>query len=244
MSADLFDAYRPALTAELRRVVEDVSLTHGALLREELARLTDGKLTSQESLLPSLLCLLTADALTGQPDEALPAATSLALLDLMADAFGQISAGEADQRSLTATWGMPRALNAGDAFFVLAQDALLSAQNLDAERKLAAIALMEEASRSVSERLHARAAGEQANAFRELLCIAAALGALSAGAGAESIEAVRRFGSGQRGVGAEAVGRATSPSDQSGNANLTSFTEAARAKLRAAGEYIAGVTRA
>jgi hypothetical protein len=137
--------------------------------------------------LPGLLCLFTADAIAGRHEAALPAATALALLSTMVDVFGAIGeTAEAD--GLVHTWGMPRTLNAGDACFALAQETLLKAHGLDAERRLKAISLLDDAARAVSESMHERATQKGSAGRAAIISAAMALGALSAGAAQSTID--------------------------------------------------------
>lgn len=204
-AADPFAAYRPIVLAELRRIIDASAYSHAALLREQLATLAAAEAPSSgpPDLLPSCLCLLAAEALGGSPDAALPAAAALALLSSMGRVFSEIASERDGPRAasrLEAAWGLPRALNAGDGFFALAQSALLDAAGADADRTLQAVDLLETASRSYSDDLNATLDAPSARGQRDrrpsptLLSAGASLGALYAGADGDVVDALGRFG--------------------------------------------------
>ncbi|MPZ48677.1 MAG: hypothetical protein GEU75_05080 [Dehalococcoidia bacterium] len=190
MTDDPFAAHRPLLVEELRRAVDGVSLHNGAVLRQQVSSGSE----SDAGLLPGLLCLLTAEALSGRAESALPAATALTLLTTMAEVFGTISVASNDE-GLIHSWGMPRTLNAGDACFALAQETLLKAHSLDAGRRLKATGLLDRAARATSDSLFERASANATSVSRaELLSAAMALGALSAGANDQTVEQMGAYG--------------------------------------------------
>ena len=168
---DPFAEFRPLLADSLRRTLERPDLSHFALLREQTR-------TGPARDLPGLLCLLGAASCGAPAERALPAATALALLGEMERVFEAI-ADEATE-GLEAQWGMPRALNAGDAFFNQAQAAVLpAAGGLDADGRRALFALYDSACRAFSETL--AGTGDAREARRGILAVALCLGALAGG---------------------------------------------------------------
>jgi hypothetical protein len=78
---------------------------------------------------------------------------------------------------------MPRSLNAGDAMFALAQEAILAAPNeLTADDRLAAATFVDRCARELVEALHAAPDGSMSAGLRALLPSALALGGLLGGA--------------------------------------------------------------
>jgi geranylgeranyl diphosphate synthase, type I len=79
------------------------------------------------------LCLLTCEGAGGRWQAALPAATAVELIhnfSLVHDDIEDESPLRRHRPTLWALWGVPRALNAGDTLFVLAQLALLGDEGL------------------------------------------------------------------------------------------------------------------
>jgi hypothetical protein len=225
VTADPFAGLRAMLMAELRFRVESVSETHGELLRRHVARL-DGE-HPEVDISSALLCLLTAEALGAPPEDALPAATSLALMSLMADVMAGLSREE--RGSLWREWGMPRALNAGDAFYALAQDTLLRSPAFaaDPDRGLEAMNQLDLAARAHSEALYAPGA-DGAGPRAMVLSCAAALGALSVNAQPLAIELV-----------ADIAALRDASADDGERARNAGVSTEALAKLRAAAKFIA-----
>jgi geranylgeranyl diphosphate synthase type I len=188
MTTDQFAPYRPLLAKELQRAVGGVARSHVALLRQQIESPAGGG-----ALTPALLCLLTADALGAQPEAATPAAAALALLAQMRTVFTDLP----EDKDLVREWGLPRALNAGDAFYALAQDALLRS-GLSAERRIEALAWLDQASQGFSSALYDRSVVQSHGA---VLAAAVALGALSAGADDATIAALSRPGSANGSLG-------------------------------------------
>ena len=186
-AADPFASYRALLREGVKQALVEQKGSHAALLHAQLA---EGD-PPREGPAP-LLCLLTADALGARPENALPAATALLLLTEMGRVFRDIAA---DGAGLAKPWGMPRALNAGDGLFALAQDALLAADaGLSADRRLRALDLLDAAARALGGELEAAAEGAAAPPGSSLLAAALALGGLAAGAGADIVEQLGAYG--------------------------------------------------
>lgn len=175
MSTDPWSAYRSLLRNALDSAVDEIEFSHGELVREQV-----GAAVADESELPGLLCLRVAEAVAGNASAALPAATALALLTEMSRVLLSLDTAP----GLSTAWGMPRALNAGDAFFAAAQHALLSGSDeMTAERRLAAVRVLDGACRDLLEALYAAAVtGDRPRPVRSLYSAAVALGAISAGA--------------------------------------------------------------
>jgi hypothetical protein len=114
--------------------------------------------------------------LSGSPDRALPAAAALGLLGQMRRVFTDLAAGETVV-GLQTLWGLPRALNAGDALFNLAQATVLP-PSLSSAQQLRLLDRYTDACRAFSESLYAP---EDRGAKRRIIGAAFALGALSAG---------------------------------------------------------------
>lgn len=186
-TTDPFAAHRPVLHDALGSAVKGVTASHGVLLREQIADLDP----DDAALAPALLCIATAEAMGGRAADAMPAATALGLIAVMGRVFRDIAAE--NESGLGAAWGMPSALNAGDAFFVLAQQTLTAGS--DAARIIAALSELDKASRAYSDELHAGLTTTPKNARgRGLLAAAITLGAITAGADAATVDQMRAFG--------------------------------------------------
>ena len=189
MTIDPWALYRAALDDALRNAAAADGLSHAELVRQQL------EADAGEDSLPALLCLRLGQVLCGNPSAALAPSTALALLTQMARVFlGLESQGGAP--SLSTAWGMPRVLNAGDAFYALAQDALLLLDDeIPAAERLRALDTFDGAVRGYVEALHAApgenqlAAGQQA-----LLPAAVTLAGIYAGADGVTMAELRRLG--------------------------------------------------
>ncbi len=97
-----------------------------------------------------LLCLLAAEAVGGEWERVLPAAAAVELVhnfSLIHDDIEDRSSLRRGQPTVWRLWGVPQALNAGDALFTLARSALLRLcrYGFPAETVLEAIALLDRA---------------------------------------------------------------------------------------------------
>lgn len=183
MKAELqLEALDALLRESVKRSLAAEEGSHAALLH---AQLTDGG-HGGENPAP-LLCLAAAEALGSEAEAALPAATALFFLGEMGRVFRDVAEGG----GLAGPWGMPRALNAGDAFFALAQAALLADASADAERQLRALARLDEAARGLCAEL----VGESA-AGRALVVAALGLAGIVAGLSEEALAAVEGYAAG------------------------------------------------
>ena len=155
MNAEPWETYRRALKESMQRAVDRLDAGHAALVRQQL-----NLEQPVENLLPALVCLRTADSLSGDADLAIAPATSLALLVEMASVFMNLDAPD-DVAQLSASWGLPRSLNAADALFAMAQEVLLSSDEISVERRLQAVEILDEASRAFVTAIHEAGANTQ-----------------------------------------------------------------------------------
>ena len=214
MSEDPFASYRPLLRSAKLRAIDSLDFSHAAPLRQQLAH------PDETSDLPALCCLLAAEVASDEPEQALPAATALALLGEMERVFSAI-AGEGED-GLEANWGMPRTLNAGDAFFNLAQAVLLKANDgSDSGRQVLLTTCLDKACRAYAESLFERSP----SAKRRVVSAAIVLGALAAGA--------------EESMADQLAGFAFDPDDE--RTALAGLSADGREKLSAAGRYLAEV---
>ena len=187
---DALATYRAAVAHDLEAVVDDVRLSHAEILKHELRLIGEGRPTGRVDLSAAASCLLVAEALGGERAQALPFATSLALMTTMASVLQELEADDVHGgESLETVWGMPRSLNAGDAFFVLAQQSVLRDAARGAERSFQASAELSSGSRALSEDIFASRRNP-----RRLLPQALALAAIAAGAGEVTVGELREFG--------------------------------------------------
>ena len=122
----LLARYRPAVEAEMRRVLEDRPLPLYAMLRYHLGW-TDTAGTPMpntrtgKGIRPSL-CLLACAAVGGVPERALPAAAAIELLHnftLVHDDVEDDGPQRWNRATVWSVWGKPQAVNAGDALHVV-----------------------------------------------------------------------------------------------------------------------------
>jgi len=155
MTADL-SPYLDAIEADLERLLTptdpatqpllDMMRYHLGWLDAELrpARAPRGK------RIRPLLCLLACEAAGGDWQRALPAACSIELVHnftLLHDDIEDASETRRHRPTAWALWGVPQALNTGDALWAVARLAVygLSANGYDAETVLAAARRLDEA---------------------------------------------------------------------------------------------------
>ncbi|MDE0461356.1 MAG: type 2 isopentenyl-diphosphate Delta-isomerase [Caldilineaceae bacterium] len=132
--ADFASLWLPRLEEEMRSVLagtHPMQANHYAMMHyhmgwaDELLR--PSKTTAGKRVRP-LLCLLACDAVAGSPAEALPAAAAVEILHNFSLVHDDIEDGDETRRhrpTLWALWGVPQAINVGDAMFALAYSALL-----------------------------------------------------------------------------------------------------------------------
>ncbi len=200
MTTDPWAPYRAMLGEAVHRAVAGERLSHAELVRLQV----DADEGADD--VAALLCLRFADAVCGNPEAAVPPATSLALLSQMARVFlGLESQGGAP--SLSTAWGMPRVLNAGDAFYALAQEALLATHDeLPAAKRLRAVDTLDVAVRDYAEALNAAPGVDQLAAGQQALVPAAAtLAGIYAGADDDTMTRLQGFAESLRGTDAGGI---------------------------------------
>jgi geranylgeranyl pyrophosphate synthase len=148
---DPLATYRAVVAEDIARLLAGVKFSHVEVLKQQLSLASHQKGHGQAAFGAAPLCLLTAEVLGGVVAQALPLATSLALLETMAAVFEDVAASEDETGDgLVATWGMPRSLNAADALFALAQQSFLRADEFRLE---AASSALTSAARSLCQDL-------------------------------------------------------------------------------------------
>jgi hypothetical protein len=185
------------LRSRLGAALEDASASadgeSGVLVRQHLSAQDEA---GAGAMMPALFCLGLGPALGRGQEATLAPAVSLALLGHMARVFSDMDSG----KGISTAWGMPRALNAGDAFYVMAQEQLLQGcAGLSSEIGVEALRTLDGASRVFSEALQAStAAGAYGldQAARSLYPFAGRLAALMIGLGGAEAAEVMRLGTG------------------------------------------------
>lgn len=132
----LLARYRPAVEAEMRRMLEGRELPLYGMLRYHLGW-TDATGTplpgfkTGKGIRPSL-CLLACEAAGGDPGRALPAAAALELLHnftLVHDDVEDDGPQRWNRPTVWSLWGKPQAVNAGDALHVVSTLAMHSLED-------------------------------------------------------------------------------------------------------------------
>lgn len=159
-----------------------------------------------------MLCLLACAEVGGETSTAIPAAAAIELLHNFSLIHDDIEDGDETRRhrpTLWKLWGVPQAINAGDAMFSLAFAAIqrLDERGLHAETTLAALRLFTQTCIELTEGQHLDMAFEQRSDVTvdeylrmirgktaALVGASAAIGALVGGAEAMQSEALWRFG--------------------------------------------------
>ena len=188
MTTDPWAPYRALLGEAVRRAIGDERLNHAELVRQQV------EADEGADDLAALLCLRLADAVCGNPEAALPPATALSLLSQMARVFlGLESQGGA--ASLSTAWGMPRVLNAGDAFYARAQEAMLASRDeLTAAKRLLAVDTLDVTVRDYAEALNSASGPDQlAVGQKALVPGAATLAGVYVGADDDTMKSLRDF---------------------------------------------------
>lgn len=158
ITADLL----PQINAELKEITRSPhhSLeTYYGMLHYHLgwanAELKPIQTASGKRLRP-LLCLLSCQALDGDPHQALPAACAIELIHNFSLVHDDIQDGSQTRRGRRAVWdiwGMNQGINVGDGLFALAHLALhrLSGRNVPPSRQLAASLALDRACLALCE---------------------------------------------------------------------------------------------
>ncbi len=147
----------PQIEAEMRRVISATDTApnpfygmmhyHFGWVDEQFAPVQ----ASAGKRLRPIFTLLACQAAGGNPEHALPAAAAIELVhnfSLIHDDIEDDSDTRRGRTTVWAIWGVPQAINIGDAMFVLARNALLGlqAQNVSAATILEAINRLDQTS--------------------------------------------------------------------------------------------------
>ncbi|HEY74715.1 MAG TPA: polyprenyl synthetase family protein [Thermoflexia bacterium] len=219
MSLSAFTSrYLPALEAEMQAVVTapapEVHDLYG-YLRYHLGWIDEHfqpRRGRTGKRIRPVLCLLSCEACGGDWEQALPAAAAVELLHNFSLIHDDIEDHDATRRgrpTVWALWGVPQAINAGDALFILAHIALLrlSARGIPAETVTAALRIFDHACLRLTEGqfMDIRFEQEEEVSLEDylsmiegktaaLLSAACELGALVAGVPPDQQERLRAFG--------------------------------------------------
>ena len=126
-----FLAYRIAVQTELERTIATCPAGLRGMLRYHMGWQDEqGHSCNRESgkFIRSGLCLLSCEAVGGNPSQAMPAAAAVELIhnfSLIHDDIQDASDERHHRPTVWKVWGQPQAINAGDAMFTLAYLALL-----------------------------------------------------------------------------------------------------------------------
>lgn len=206
----------PAVEDELRRAVADVKAPGMDMLHHMLAYHMGwegegaGPSATGKRIRP-LLVLLTCAAATGEWERALPAAAAVELVhnfSLIHDDIEDNSPLRRGRPTLWKLWGIPQAINAGDALFSLAHlEALRLADTLSVETTIMATRIIQQTCLHLTQGQHLDIAYETrrdltANDYwpmiggktAALLAACTDLGALTANADRAARENYREFG--------------------------------------------------
>jgi geranylgeranyl diphosphate synthase type I len=213
-----FERYLPLIEAELREVLAPPSPQlasfygmmqyHLGWIDEDFAPTKGG---AGKRLRP-ILCLLTCQATSGDPDQALPAAVAIELVhnfSLVHDDIEDKSHLRRGRPTVWKVWGVPQAINAGDGLSVLAHLAMqrLADRGVPPRRVLTALEILDQACLALTEGQHLDLSFEARldvdveqyltmirGKTAALFSAAAQLGALVAGDDTESMARYCRFG--------------------------------------------------
>lgn len=159
-----------------------------------------------------LLCLLACIAVSGDPEQALPAAAAIELLHNFSLIHDDIQDGDKLRRhrpTVWKIWGIAQAINVGDGMFALAFAALhrLPQRGVDAEITLRALYLLTQAAKDLTEGQYLDMSFEQRSTVNvseylrmiqgktaALVGASVRIGALVGGARLEQQEAFQCFG--------------------------------------------------
>ena len=133
MTNDVFSRYLPLIDSEMRRVIDSaagVYAGHYGMLRYHMGwvdpQMQPAVVNSGKRIRP-VVCLLACEAVGGEVENALPAAAAVELLhnfSLIHDDVEDDSPTRRHRPTVWSLWGVPQAINAGDAMFTLARIAL------------------------------------------------------------------------------------------------------------------------
>ena len=212
-----FQSYLPVLEAAMQRAVAvpDPRLTlHYEIMAYHLGwrdeQLRPARANAGKRVRP-MLCLLTCEAVGGRVEDALPAAVAVELLhnfSLIHDDIEDNSPTRRHRPTVWKLWGVPQAINVGDAMFTLARRALHDLRDRHpAPRVLTAFRLFDDACVALTEGQHLDMRFEERldvsvddylymirGKTAALIATSVALGALLGGADQAVQEQYRAFG--------------------------------------------------
>lgn len=216
--SDFSDRWLPLLEEEMRAVLtgnEPATAVHYGMMHYHMGWV-DGEL--QPVALPAgkrlrpLLCLMACEAVGGEVEQALPAAAALEILHNFSLVHDDIEDGDETRRhrpTVWKIWGVPQAINVGDAMFSLAFAAIqrLPARRVTPQTTLAALRIFTETCVALTEGQHLDMSFEQRSQVfvaeylrmiqgktAALIGASVAIGGLIGGAAAGADESLRRFG--------------------------------------------------
>ncbi|MGB2695783.1 MAG: polyprenyl synthetase family protein [Dehalococcoidia bacterium] len=211
----LIDRYRPAVTSELRSVLERRSIPPYSLMRYHLGweDRYGGQVEARsgKQLRPTL-CLLCCEAIGGDWQRALPAAAAIELLHnftLIHDDVEDASPRRHGRETIWSLWGQAQAINVGDGMFALSHQTLLRLDEHGFAPKtvLRAVELLDEATLRLCEGQHRDLVySEQREVNLDgylamiegktaaLLAASSGMGALLGDASPEAVNALLEFG--------------------------------------------------
>jgi geranylgeranyl diphosphate synthase type I len=133
MTNDIFSRYLPLIEAEMQRVIghaQGAYTSHYGMLRYHMGwvdtEMQPAVVNAGKRIRP-VACLLACEAVGGAVEDALPLAAAVELLhnfSLIHDDVEDDSPTRRHRPTVWALWGVPQAINAGDAMFTLARLAL------------------------------------------------------------------------------------------------------------------------
>ena len=213
-----FDRWLPVLEDEMRSVLagdEDATAAHYGMMHYHMgwvdADLRQVALPAGKRLRP-LLCLMACEAVGGAAERAVPAAAALEILHNFSLVHDDIEDGDETRRhrpTVWKVWGVPQAINAGDAMFALAFAAMqrLPGRDVAPVTTLAALHIFTEMCVALTEGQHLDMSFEQRarvtvdeylrmiqGKTAALIGASVAIGGLIGGAAPGVDESLRRFG--------------------------------------------------
>lgn len=162
MIDDIFARYLPLIDAAMQRALgndDPLYAGHYGMLRYHMGWLDEtfrpASVNGGKRIRP-VICLLACAAVGAPAQQALPAAAALELLhnfSLIHDDVEDDSPTRRHRPTVWALWGVPQAINAGDALFTLARRTLsgLAEQGLSPHRSLEAYRIFDDACLRLTE---------------------------------------------------------------------------------------------
>lgn len=208
----------PKLEDEMRDMLhnnEDATAAHYGMLGYHMGWLDEQfnpQISPSGKRLRPMLCLLACAEMGGDPIQALPAATAIELLHNFSLIHDDVEDGDETRRhrpTVWKIWGVPQAINAGDAMFALAFAAIqrLARRDVSADQTLQALNLFTQTCLKLTEGQHLDMSFEQRMVVSVgeymrmiqgktavLVGASVAIGALIGGAAAPQVKALQQFG--------------------------------------------------